>query len=284
MAIFHIEEMITLDSWSDILNRPRYLATISPKQNQFKQILAVYNFAQDDNAQCAASDCLKTHNKGYLVAGSKEREVSLCEDCGHRFFETTFEDEKKAIAAQAHINEQKNRLNAVLEQANEIKNRINELKRVPYGANWLYQSLNNFRDAYPSDLVATLSELARENQSEAIDPSREEAHQLEGLGIFTQDIKDALINNILAKLKCLEQCAAHSDQAPTLATYCKWADNLEDLFDQAEWLVSQGRVFFNPKNFELLKAIPVSDKNAKIISSIQWGFDKGVLKKQGKTH
>ncbi len=98
MANFYIEEMIRLNSWSDIHDRPRYLTTISPKQYRFKQILAVYSFAQD-HTLCAASDCLKAHNNGYLVAVSKEREVSLCEDCGRRFFKVTFANEKKAFAA-----------------------------------------------------------------------------------------------------------------------------------------------------------------------------------------
>ncbi len=281
MTTFTIDEMITLNSWNDIHDRPRYLSTISPNQKQFKQILAVYSLAQD-NGQCGASDCLKAHNNGYLVAATKEREVSLCEDCGHRFFAVTFENEKKAVATRIRINEQKIRLNTILEQAEEIKKRINELKRVPYGANWLYQSLNNFRDAYPSDLITALSESARDDQSEVVDPSHEEISQPEGLGIFTQDIKEALIDNILVTLKRLEQCAANPGQNTALTTYCKWADNLESLFDQAEWLVSQGRAFFTRKNFELLKTVPVSDKSARVISSIRWSFETSMPKGKSK--
>lgn len=285
MSVFHIEEEVTLNSWDDINNRPCYESPVEPRQYCYVRVTAVYSF-KDQSARCGVSDCLQAHNQGFLVATSKEKETNLCESCVQRFFDVSFEAQKKMLQEQARIREQKIRLNTVLEQSDVIKERIKELKQAPKGANWLYQVLTSFRDIYPTDLLTALKELATNKDDNAIltdnetTPSQlEHIKQLQGLGIFAADIREELIGKILKPLKELEGLASDPVENPLLTRYCQWADSLEEQFACAEYLVEEGRAFFDAENLERLKSIPLPEVSARFIQSVQWDSNKAAKNK-----
>ncbi len=208
MPVFLVEEKIELNSWDDISHRPGYKYPVEPQQYRYVRIAGVYSF-EDQSARCGVSDCLKIHSQGFLVITSDEKETNLCEACGQRFFDVSFEAQEKTLQVQARIREQKIRLNTVLEQVDVIKERISELKQVPYGANWLYRVLTSFCKTYPADLLAALRELATNKDDNAIlaalaeneaDPSQlEQVERLQGLGIFAADIREDLIGKVAVK-------------------------------------------------------------------------------------
>jgi hypothetical protein len=125
-------------------------------------------------------------------------------------FSLTFKQQKKTSRDEARIRDQRVRLNTILQQSDAIKGRVNELKRRRHGANWLYQSLTNFRRTYPAELLAALSKLAVNQEDASIldalvenetgQSPLEQIQQLQGLGIFTTDIRETLIENILKPL------------------------------------------------------------------------------------
>ncbi len=287
MSLFHIEEKITLKTWGDIANRPRYKSSVEAETNPCIRVAAVYAF-KEPSARCGVNDCLKAHRQGFLAITSDERETNLCETCGQRLMGVAFEDQKKTLQNRARDREQRIRLNTLLQQSDAIKNRVRELKKAPYGANWLYRSLTNFRKTYPADLLAALSELATRKNGNAIlsvlvEKNADQAglaqvEQLQGLGIFATDIREALIGNILKPLIQLEEDAENPGSNPSLAAYCRWADNLDDQFACAEYLVKAGRAFFNTGNFERLKSIPLSQKSARRVRALRWNSDKGMAK------
>ena len=88
------------------------------------------------------------------------------------------------------------------------------------------------------------------------DPSQlERVEQLKGLGIFAADIREELIDKILKPLIELEELAGNPDANPSLTRYCRWADDLEEQFACAEWLVEEGRAFFDTENLQRLKSL-----------------------------
>ncbi len=198
VTIFHIEKIIKINTWDDIVNRPCYVTTITPTKTRNIKIVTIYSF-KNSSAPCGVSDCLQAHDQDFLVITSNNKKTSLCEACAQRFFNVSYEEQKKILKKQDHIRKQKIRLNTVLEQSEEIKGRINELKRATHGANWLYRSLSNFRKHYPKDLLTALKELAIDKENNAIlntladdidDTSRlDQVKQLQGLGIFATDIQ-----------------------------------------------------------------------------------------------
>lgn len=287
MPVFRIEEDISLKAPDDIVNRPRYSSPIEPKESLYIRIAAVYSLV-DQSVACGVSDCLQAHTRGFLVTITEERDTNLCEACGKRLFNVTFESQRKALRGESRIREQKLQLNTVLKQSEAIKNRIRELKEAPQGANWLYRALTNFRKAYPAELLTALRELATKKEDSAIlsallENSAEVFHlgqveQLEGLGIFAVDIREALINGILRPLDQLEEYAENPDSTRSLATHCRWTDSLDEQFALVERLVEEGRAFFKHENLERLKSIPLSEKSTRLTRSSRWDYDNAMAK------
>ncbi len=289
MPVFHIEEKITLRTWDDILNRPGYQSPVEAGKFRFLRIAAVYSFTEQ-SAHCGISDCQQVHNRGFLVITSDEKETNLCEACGQRLLDMTFNHSKNVLQDLARIRKQQIRLNKVLEHSDVIKGRVKELKQSLKGANWLYRILITFRRSYPSDLLAALRELATNKNDNAIlaaiienevDPSQlEQVEQLQGLGIFAADIREELIDKILKPLIELEELAVDSDANPTLTPYCQWADNLEEQFACAEQLVEEGRAFFDTENLQRLKSIPLSEASTRFMQSVRWKGDSVITKRK----
>jgi NAD-dependent SIR2 family protein deacetylase len=289
VPVFHVEEKITLGRWDDILNRPGYQSPVEPQKFRFLRIAAVYSF-KEQSARCGVSDCQQGHSQGYLVITSDEKETNLCEACGQRLLGVTFNNQKKVLQGLARIRKQQLRLNKVLEQSDVIKKRVKELKQCPKGANWLYQALTSFCKTYPADLLAALKMLATDKEDntilnalveEGVDPSRlEQVEQLQGLGIFAADIREELIGKILKPLKQLEEAIDDPEANPSLASYCRWADRLEEQFACAEHLVEEGRAFFDHENLERLKSIPLSQESSRFLRSVRWNGDMAVSKRK----
>ncbi len=264
MPVFHVEQEIDLGTWDDILNRPGYQSPVEARKIRFLRVAAVYSF-KEQNARCGIRDCQQDHSRGFLVITSDEKETNLCETCGQRLLDMTFNNSKHGLQNLVRGRERQIRLNKVLEQSDVIKQRIKELKQAPRGANWLYQMLNVFRKTYPIDLLAALRELATNKNDNAIiaaiieneiDPSQlERVEQLQGLGIFAADIREELIDKILKPLLELEKLAANPDASRSLPHYCRWADNLQRL-----------------------KSIPLSDVSTRFMQSVRWKGDSVITK------
>ncbi|HJL53807.1 MAG TPA: hypothetical protein QF695_14400 [Arenicellales bacterium] len=62
--------------------------------------------------------------------------------------------------------------------------------------------------------------------------------------------------------------------------YCQWADRLAEQFVDAKCLIEQGQAFFDSKNLERVKGIPLSDYLARLVRSLQWSSDKGLPAKR----
>ena len=287
MSVFQIEEKITLSSWDDITHRLCYESPIEPQPYRYVRIAAVYSF-KDQSAFCGVSDCIQAHSQGFLVITSDEKETSLCEICGKRFFNVSFDKQKKTLRDQARIRKQMIRLNPVLEQVDVIKERIKNLKQESKGAIWLYLVLTSFRRTYPADLLAALKELATSKDDNAIlaalaenetDTSElERVRKFQGLGIFAADIREELVGKLLKPIKDLEKLADDPGTNPSLTRYCKWADGLEEQFAFVEYLLEQGRAFFETENLERLKSIPLPEDSARLVRSLRWDRNKAAAK------
>lgn len=282
MSTFQIDEEYSFKSISDLVDRPDYSASVEPKKYVYEKIKAVYAF-KEDSVSCSVNDCLSEHHKGYLIAMSNKKECNMCESCGKKFFHADYEKQKKTFQNQTKIRTQKVRLNEILNN-DVIINRVNELKRKPHGANWLYQVLKSFYMAYPTELILALKKLSINKDDESIfenlidnktEPFQiENIERLQGLKIFTSDIREELIGKILTPLIELNKIADKSDVKISLIKYCKWADGLEEQFDKAEELIQEGQDFFESNNLERLKSLPLPDHKERLVRSSSWNIKK----------
>ena len=287
--MFHISEKITLNTCADIATRPYYISSVDTEECRHARVTAVYSFGEK-MARCGVSNCHEDHGQGFLLSISDHKETNVCDGCGERLFNVAFRAQQRFLRDKARVTEQRIRLNTILQQSGTIKGRVKELKRGRYGANWLYQSLTNFRRTYPAELLAALNKLAVNQEDASIldalvedetGQSRlEQVQQLQGLGIFATDIKETLIENILKPLIRLEKIAEDRDPKQSLSRYCNWADGLDQQFDYAEYLVKEGQAFFDSSNLERLKSIPLADNNTRLVRSLQWNCDKGMAKRK----
>jgi len=285
-TIFHIEEEITLKSWDDIINRPDYKSSIKPKKFNFTHISASYSF-KDESACCGISNCQKEHSRGYLVSTSDGNETNLCENCGQKFFGVSFEEQKKILQDKNTTRKQKIKLNNILEQ-NSIREQVNDLKQASQGGNWLFYVLASFRDTYPKELLIALKELATKSdedmtlseliENECDQSQREAIEKLQGLSIFTLDIREELILKILKPLIALEKLADEPDEKPSLTRYYNWANGLDEQFAIVEELIEAGQLFFSPFNLERLKSIPLPKSKARLVQSLDWNINKAAKK------
>lgn len=102
---------------------------------------------------------------------------------------------------------------------------------------------------------------------------------MQGLGIFAADIREELIGKILKPLKIIEELVDNYDVNTSLTSHCKWADNLEEQFACAEFLVEEGRAFFDAENLERLKSIPLSEVSTRFVKSLNWDVNKAAKNK-----
>jgi len=257
------------------------------KKNHGVHIKAVYAFSEE-SARCGESNCLQTHHQGFLISSASGKETNLCASCGQIHLGVSLEQQKKRLQGQSTVRQKQIQLNTVLEQSDTIKNRVKELKRMPYGANWLYQTLAFFRQAYPKELLSALTTLADNQEdntilntlieNEASPSCLENVEQLQGLQIFKTDIKEALVGNILMPLKELEAIAESQGSSTDLDNLCQWAECLEKHFSLAEALIKEGQLFFTRENIKRLSSIPLSEKNTRALRSLRWDSGQTLAK------
>ena len=286
MSIFQIEEQVTLNSWDEIIHRPNYKSPIKPQKYNYVCIVAAYTF-KDESIRCGVSNCLKPHHQGFLVLTSDEKETNICEDCGRRFFNVTFDKQKKILQEKTRVRKQKIRLNKILEH-DIIKERINKLKQAPKGANWLYQVFTSFCNTYPLELLNALKELAINKEdgsspaflinNKADSSQLENMESLKGLSIFKSDIRVELITKVLQPLMELQKIADNPDSTALLTRYCQWADGLDDQFSHIENLLKEGQDFFDKWNLEKLKSIPLTKDSARLVRTSSWNVNKAIKK------
>ena len=179
------------------------------------------------------------------------------------------------LEAQEKIMELREAVMEAQEETHALKERVKELKLAPGGANYLYQSLADLRKTSPIALMSALKELATNKEdnivltclADADQEQREQVEQLQGLDIFAADLREELVDKILKPLEELVALTDKTDENLSLSHYCRWADNLEEQFARVELLLKEGQAFFDPKNMERLKSIPLLELGPRRVRS-----------------
>ena len=302
MANFYTEDRISIKALEDIVNRPHYVDSLPPRKSLFRYVLAAYSFPRKI-ACCGVSDCYQNHKKGYLVRTAKGGECSICDRCAKRFMDpaalippkasrsrsgATSSTRTRSSTAQPAAAVRQMALNTFVSESARIKERVKELKQMSRGANWLYQSQSNFQKACPQQLLSALQELQagkeessvfeRLIENNASDKQLQDVEQLEGLGIFTDDIRQLLIERVLTPLTQLDEKAKQSGSAGTIGIPVDWTDQVEHNLVAAANLIAEAQVFFTEENIKRLKSIPLADKAAQAVRALRWDCGKGMVK------
>ncbi len=298
MTNFYTEDRVSINTLEDIVNRPHFEASVPPSESRLKYVLAYYSFPRKI-ASCSITNCYQNHKKGYLVRLSNEGECSICESCAERLMDpATLIPPKVSRSRSSRTSSPLTRsstvrpvtqnmdLDTFVSESSQIKERIKELKQMPKGANWLFQSLSNFKKAYPSELIVALKNLQAGKEESSVfelliennanDQQLRDIEQLDGLGIFVADIRNLLIEGVLKPLIKLDEETEGLKGSVEISA--DWTDQVEHNIVTAENLTIEARLFFTEENIKRLKSIPLSDKAAKTVRTVRWDCDKGVVK------
>lgn len=179
-------------------------------------------------------------------------------------------------------------LDIFFSESQRIKERVKELKQMPQGANWLYQSLSHFQKAYPAELISALKELQagkedstvfeRLIENNASDQQLQDVEQLQGLAIFVADIRQLLIESVLKPLTIQDEKVKKAGSKGAVQVVVNWPDQVEHSLAAAEKLVLEAQLFFTEENIKRLKSIPLPSDAAKIVSTLRWDCHQGGVK------
>lgn len=220
--------------------------------------------------------------------------------CGSKYFGADFNTLRNRYLREDRVRSHKRKLNDILQQQELLLARVAELRSSEHGADWLYWSLQRFRGAYPKAIIAELErraatdtdvvEVSRRRTEEEIDAAavidpgakRENLRyetqavgRLRGLYVFERNIRDVLIVGLENRLTELNALDPEKVTPRQLQELYNWATSIEDLFADAELLISEGRVFFQQANLDLVRYFPMNNETRAAFDNLTWDYEQG---------
>lgn len=156
------------------------------------------------------------------------------------------------------------------------------------------------KEAYPKPILAELEQRARRDAA-VVEATRERTEReielaqganpsanreslrfetqavgrLQGLYIFERRIREVLIVELENKLNELIGLDRDKATPRQIQEFYRWATSIEDLFADAELLISEGRVFFLRDNLDLIRHFPMSDETREAFDKLTWDYNEG---------
>ena len=137
----NIQDIVSIESWSDIETRANYVKTIlmskNPNTNDYDvklmRILGTYTL--NPKVKCGISQCGQIHHSGYLVLLSNGSETNIGNTCGKNHFGTDFANSKKIINQVKTEKEYLERVKDFIERIDTIEKEIIEIQNPKGKAN-----------------------------------------------------------------------------------------------------------------------------------------------------
>ncbi len=303
MSKFYTAERVTINSLNDLTQRPGFSDSVRPLRSEFRYVVATYSFPRKI-ASCAVTNCYQNHKKGFLVHTAHGRECCLCDSCARKLMpeemlkppratrvsNRTTTPKTKSVSPRAPATPAEDTvvlsLEDIRQRCTDTKDRIETLKKQTKGASWLYQSVRNFRQAYPAELLEALKSLHQQGENspvieqmieaDASDTQLADIESLQGLGVFTGDIRQQLIDTCLKGITELEKKLSKYQNSDSLQLPENWFDDISQALASGEQLLSEGNLFFTPENLQRLTSLPLEGKTHQKVRKLQWDCDKGV--------
>lgn len=288
---WNIDTPLTFSSYEEIANRPNFNTEIDISTTKIDKLIAVYRFPEKQ--YCGKKGCHQPHNNGWLAVAIDGRETLIGSRCGLEWGGDAFTIQKSQLNKLINRNAQIKTFYEVLNNTDTILDRVHEIKTRAKGANWLDKTLTKLRDnctqemmrkltsrAGRSETVVTIDTLKTKDERdlEELRDSNERASayksevigNLVGLEVFNHDLREVLMVGIYEKAQRLKKIDPTALSTPALNSLLKDIRGFDNLFREAEEILTYGTQFFStPSNFSLIKTMDKERKHNHL-TQINW--------------
>jgi hypothetical protein len=272
------KEIIRVENWSDITDRPGFSANLDPTKQTLDAIIGRYAFPE--KVPCGLSNCHTPHGKGYIVATKDGHETNIGKDCGKTYFGVDFETLSNKFERDMTEKENREKLWNFFFRSEETTAQVAAMRSEEHGADWVYrqavalQESRNVTSKVARRLVLMVKardpRMVREREA-----TEEEAAQLEqaqgrrlprpqyvseplgelvGLEALypENDLRALLITDVSEHLKELNEVNIDELTFEQLRRWSRWLGTLDATFERAAQAVSSGRKLLTQDNLSPL--------------------------------
>lgn len=288
------EALPSFTSYEDIAKRPRFKTEIDTSITQVDKLITDYNFPEKH--PCGKKDCHQPHNNGWLALTTDIQECLIGSKCGKEWGGDSFILQGNQLSKRQARNSQLTLISKAIQNADNIFDRIHEIKNRSKGATWLYKAIKKLEENCTQEIMQVIKSRARRGESivetsklktqderDAEDASQtgnpssayktEIIGQIVGLEVFNSDLREILMDGIYSKLKTLQNTEPSTLTSPALNKLAKEVSEFELLFNKVEEILNYGKLFFStPANFKLIKFLDNQGKHSHLIK-INWFSD-----------
>ncbi|MHB1658055.1 MAG: hypothetical protein ACYCRF_01915 [Acidithiobacillus sp.] len=269
------KELVRIETWQDIAERPDYIGNIDPKS--IKLVAIIGNYMLSDPIPCGLSSCHQPHNKGYLVSTTSNLVTNIGNICGKTHFLVDFQVLRNRFNKDVRIKSQKEQLNAFISRLPGYKEQLVNIRTSKYGADWVFgliKKLKTPNSGIPTIIQQELQRMARSGNNlivvkrEATVAEFENQQALGGKKIkrpyyiedpigslnglsalhIENDLKMILVEDIQAGIKRISCVDIESAAEQFLSKESKWANEIEIKFERAENALRYGRQLLEKNN------------------------------------
>lgn len=252
---------------------PGFQKNLDPKLHKLEAILGRYAFP--DKIACGLSNCHQPHGKGYLVKTVDGALTNIGKDCGATHFDVDFQSLSATFERDLKQTQQRERLNSVNLQIDNILARVENLRKGTKGADWIHamiQRLKSPRDI-PESILHALNmmvkrrtnqlvkeRMATKTESDAMAASGrrppyivdEVVAEISGMEALhpENDLRQLLIIEVQEPLRELDKLDVGSMTANDLRNWVKVVDGIEPAFQRAEQAMEAGQKLLKAENLK----------------------------------
>lgn len=286
------KELVRIESWDDILERPDYMKDVDPKSIELETIIGSYMFSEP--VPCGLSTCHQPHNKGYLVSTKNNKGVTnIGNVCGKNHFSVDFQTLRNKFNKDVRIKAQKEALQAFTSRIPGYEEQITELRDAKYGADWVHKFIKALKTpnlGVPEKIRRELDRMVRTGsnqvtaQREATEKEvdaqegilgkklerpyyiEEQIGILDGILALREDynLRKILVEDVQPGIDRIAGMDIETASEHQLGMESKWAGELDSKLERAESAVANGRRLLRKQNLlQLMKLLDDSQDKAR---------------------
>ena len=266
-------ELIEIQTYQQLLERPRFQANLDPKLHDVMKLKLVGIYTFRAKAPCGLTTCHTPHNRGYVTAAEDGTETNIGNVCGRRLLGAeNFTLLKRTLHADIRAKKNREVVRTFQAQIPELRQSLKGLREHSFGASWAWLTLAQLE--LPHRVWPVLENMVRGSdgrlmvereateQEIAIQETRGRkeidgpryvqavAGYIDGIQAKhpSKNLRDLLSYGILAHLDRIEKIDADTARAGVVADAAKWIPTCGARVQEVQEALEAARRFLTKSN------------------------------------